>query len=156
VVAFIFADLVVLPIVAIYRKYYGASFALRITALMLLAMIIASLIVDGLFSAAGLIPHARPTRSEIFGSVQVDYKLALNALGLTAFVALFSLSARRGARDPVCGMRVKPGAGPSASHAGGAFHFCSPGCHDEFVRDPARYAAPGHAPSETRVATHSH
>ena len=31
VLAFIFADLIVLPIIAIYRKYYGTAFALRIT-----------------------------------------------------------------------------------------------------------------------------
>src|SRR5207248_8951243 len=34
VLAFLFADLIVLPIVAIYRKYYGASFASRIVVLM--------------------------------------------------------------------------------------------------------------------------
>ena len=51
VMAFIFADLIVLPIIAIYRKYYGAGFALRITALMFTTMVIAALIVDGLFCA---------------------------------------------------------------------------------------------------------
>ncbi len=49
VMAFIFADLIVLPIVAIYRKYYGWAFTLRIVALMLVAMVIAALAVDGLF-----------------------------------------------------------------------------------------------------------
>ena len=39
VMAFIFADLIVLPIVAIYRKYYGWPFTLRIVALMLVTMI---------------------------------------------------------------------------------------------------------------------
>jgi uncharacterized protein len=34
VMAFIFADLIVLPILVIYRKYYGWAFALRITALL--------------------------------------------------------------------------------------------------------------------------
>src|SRR4029077_15820210 len=53
VMAFIFADLIVLPIVAIYRKYYGWPFTLRIVALMLVTMILAALAVDGLFSAAG-------------------------------------------------------------------------------------------------------
>src|SRR5205085_6296178 len=46
VLAFIFADLIVLPIIAIYRKYYGTKFALRITALMFVTMVIAALIVD--------------------------------------------------------------------------------------------------------------
>src|SRR5436190_597524 len=69
VVAFIFADLIVLPIVAAYRKYYGTEFALRITALMFVTMVLAALIVDGVFSAAGLIPSARPNRADVFGSV---------------------------------------------------------------------------------------
>jgi len=92
VMAFIFADLIVLPIIAIYRKYYGWAFTVRIVALMLLTMIVAALAIDGLFSAAGLIPTTRPTRSDIFGSVQLDYKLVLNILGLIVFAALFWLS----------------------------------------------------------------
>ncbi len=56
VMAFIFADLIVLPIIFAYRKYYGTSFALRITALMLVTMILAALVVDLVFSALGLIP----------------------------------------------------------------------------------------------------
>src|SRR3954453_9564378 len=107
VLAFLFADLIVLPILAIYRKYYGWSFALRITALMLVTMVIAALAVDALFSALGATPDGtRPTRDDIFGAIQVDYKLFLNILGVAIFAALFWLTARRGATDPVCGMKV--------------------------------------------------
>ena len=59
VMAFIFADLIVLPIILAYRKYYGWAFTLRIAALMFVTMVIAALIVDGLFSAANLIPTGR-------------------------------------------------------------------------------------------------
>src|SRR3954467_12240706 len=106
VMAFIFADLIVLPIIAAYRKYYGWSFALRITGLMFVTIVGAALVVDGLFSLAGLIPSTRPTNEDIFGAIQVDYKLALNVVGLAVFVALFYLTVRRGVTDPVCGMRV--------------------------------------------------
>jgi len=103
VMAFIFADLIVLPIVLAYRKYYGTAFALRITALMFVTMVVAALVVDLVFGLAGLIPDARPSRADVFGSVQVDYKLFLNALGLGIFVALFWLTARpRAARAPHC------------------------------------------------------
>jgi uncharacterized protein len=95
VLAFIFADLIVLPIVIAYRKYYGTSFALRITALMFVTMVIAALVVDGIFSALDLIPTTRPTREDIFGSVQVDYKLVLNLIGLVVFSALMYLTVRR-------------------------------------------------------------
>jgi uncharacterized membrane protein YraQ (UPF0718 family) len=92
VMAFIFADLIVLPIVLAYRKYYGWTFTVRIVALMLVTMIVAALAVDGLFSAAGLIPTTRPSREDIFGSVELDYKLVLNLFGLAIFVVLFWLS----------------------------------------------------------------
>jgi uncharacterized membrane protein YraQ (UPF0718 family) len=89
VIAFIFADLIVLTIVAAYRKFYGTPFTVRIVALMFVTMVIAALIVDLLFGLAGLIPTGpRPTRADVFGSIQVDYKLFLNLLGLAIFAAL--------------------------------------------------------------------
>jgi uncharacterized membrane protein YraQ (UPF0718 family) len=106
VLAFLFADLIVLPIIAIYRKYYGTGFALRITGLMLVVMVMAALVVDGIFSLAGLIPTNRPSRGEIFGSVKLDYKLGLNVIALLVFSGLLVLTTRRGATDPVCGMKV--------------------------------------------------
>lgn len=105
VLAFLFADLVVLPIIAVYRKYYGTAFAIRITALMFVTMIIAALIVDGLFSALGVIPTGpRPTRADIFASIRVDYKLALNVLGAIVFVALLWLTRGGDTPTPACGM----------------------------------------------------
>jgi uncharacterized membrane protein YraQ (UPF0718 family) len=96
VISFLFADLIVLPIVVIYRKYYGGRFAARIVALMLLTMILASLAISGVFDLLGLIPSGpRPSRGDIFGSVSLDYKLVLNAIGAAIFAALFALSARR-------------------------------------------------------------
>lgn len=128
VIAFIFADLIVLPIVLIYRKYYGWPFTWRIVALMLMTMVLAALVVDGLFSAAGLIPQARPTRADIFSSVKVDYKLFTNILGLAIFAALFALTARRGATDPVCGMKVDRGKAISRQIGGNTVYFCSEHC----------------------------
>jgi uncharacterized membrane protein YraQ (UPF0718 family) len=97
VIAFIFADLIVLPIVLAYRKYYGTAFALRITALMFVTIVIAALLVDGLFGLAGLIPTGpRPTREDVFGSIELDYKLVLNLLGTVVFAGLIWLSRRGG------------------------------------------------------------
>jgi uncharacterized membrane protein YraQ (UPF0718 family) len=93
VLAFLFADLIVLPILAIYRKYYGMRFTLQITALMFCTMIAAALVVNALFSVLGLIPEGpRPTRGDVFGEVTVDYKLFLNVLGVGIFATLFWLS----------------------------------------------------------------
>ena len=60
VIAFIFADLIVLPIIAAYIKYYGREFALRIMALMFVTIVLSALVVDLLFGAVGLIPDTPP------------------------------------------------------------------------------------------------
>jgi uncharacterized protein len=133
VMAFIFADLIVLPIILAYRKYYGWTFTLRITALMFVTMVIAALLVDGLFSAANLIPTgSRPSRADIFGSVELDYKLVLNVLGLVIFAALFYLTARRGTTDPVCGMKVDRAKAIKRDFGGETYYFCSDHCLHSF------------------------
>ena len=139
VMAFLFADLIVLPIVLIYRKYYGWGFALRITALMLATMIVAALIVDGLFSVSGLIPHTRPSRGDIFGSVQFDYKLFFNILGLIVFAVLFAMTVRRGATDPVCGMKVDRKKAYLSEHEGQTVYLCSEHCQTQFEAGPAAH-----------------
>ena len=140
VLAFLFADLIVLPILAIYRKYYGWAFTVRITALMLVTMVLAAVVVDALFSALGAIPEgARPTRDDIFGTLSVNYKLFLNVLGLAIFAALFWMTARRGATDPVCGMKVDKDKALTAQAAGRTFYFCSEHCRHAFEADPDRY-----------------
>jgi uncharacterized membrane protein YraQ (UPF0718 family)/YHS domain-containing protein len=135
-IAFIFADLIVIPIILIYRKYYGTKFALRISALMFVTMVIAALIVDGLFSATGLIPHARPTRADVFGSIHVDYRLFMNILGLAIFSALFYLTVRRGETDPVCGMKVDRKKAYLSEHDGRTVYFCSQHCQAKYEATP--------------------
>jgi uncharacterized membrane protein YraQ (UPF0718 family)/YHS domain-containing protein len=139
VLAFLFADLIVLPILAIYRKYYGIRFTMRIAALMFTTMVLAALIVNGIFSALGLIPTGpRPTRGDIFGSIHVDYKLALNILGAAIFAALFWLTVRNGATDPVCGMKVDRDKALTNESGGLTYYFCSKHCLHAFEADPGR------------------
>jgi uncharacterized membrane protein YraQ (UPF0718 family)/YHS domain-containing protein len=139
VIAFVFADLIVLPIVLAYRKYYGSRYATRIVALMFVTIVIAALIVDGLFDAAGLIPRTRPTQAEIFGEVTVGYTLVLNVLASVAFAALFGLTRQRGATDPVCGMKVDRTRAIDRVVDGRTYWFCSEGCADSF--HPASHGA---------------
>jgi len=141
VLGFIFADLIVLPILAIYRKYYGWAFTVRITALMLVTMIAAALIVDGAFTALGLVPSTRPARGDIFASIGLDYKLALNALGVVVFAALFGLTVRRGETDPVCGMTVDRLRAVRLEHGGRSYAFCSEHCRTRFLERVATAAA---------------
>ena len=154
VVAFIFADLIVVPIVLAYRKYYGLGFALRITALMFLTMVLAALVVDLLFSTAGLIPDSRPSTEDIFGSIEVDYKLLLNAIALAVFVVLFALTMLRGVTDPVCGMKVDRAKALTAEHAAQTYYFCAEHCLHTFQADPESYTHPSQ-PRE-QAAAHAH
>ncbi len=128
VISFLFADLIVVPIVLIYRKYYGSAFATRIVALMFVTIVIAALCVDGLFNLFGLIPTTHPTRADIFGEVKVNYKLFTNILGLAIFAALFALTMRRGATDPVCGMKVDKARAIRVEQDGKILYFCSEHC----------------------------
>ncbi len=121
VLAFIFADLIVLTIVAAYRKFYGTAFALRISALMFVTMVIAALIVDGLFSVLGLVPTGpRPTRADVFGSVQVDYKLFLNIFGLAIFAVFFWLTRNRDSETCPAHAAEKPASAASSSATRGS------------------------------------
>lgn len=153
VLAFLFADLIVLPILAIYRKYYGTPFTVRITGLMFVTMAIAGLAVDGLFSALDLIPSGpRPTRADISSSITINYKLALNVLGVAIFAVLFWLTSRRGGTDPVCGMKVARAKAVTKDVAGERSYFCSDHCLHAFEADPDAYlhgtASSTHAPAE--------
>jgi hypothetical protein len=161
VLAFLFADLIVLPIIAIYRKYYGTAFALRITALMFITIVGAALLVDGAFALVGLTPSGpRPDRGDIFGSVQVDYKLVLNVIGVAVFAALLWLTQRRGATDPVCGMRVDREKAVTRASGSRTLYFCSDVCAEKWDRGqvaavsaPADTApAPADAPSDSPAA----
>jgi uncharacterized membrane protein YraQ (UPF0718 family)/YHS domain-containing protein len=150
VLAFLYADLIVIPILLIYRKYYGGRYTVRITALMFITMVIAALIVDGIFSAVGLVPTGpRPTRADIFSSVQVNYKLALNVVGVAIFAAMFWLTARRGATDPVCGMQVDRARAVTKELGGRTYYFCSAHCLHAFEAEPAQA-------HHEREVTHAH
>src|SRR3954452_3747560 len=132
VMAFIYADLIVLPIILAYRKYYGTNYAARITALMFVTMVAAALAVDVAFGALGLIPSERPTSADVFGQVELDYKLVLNVVGVLVFAGLFALTMRRGATDPVCGMQVDKAKAVQLQHDGHTYYFCSEHCAHGF------------------------
>jgi hypothetical protein len=133
VMAFIFADLIVLPIIAIYRKYYGTAFALRITALMFVTMVTAALVVDGLFTVIGIVPEDRPTTEDIFGSIELNYTLVLNLIAVGVFAILMYMTIRRGATDPVCGMKVDRAKALTAEQDGATYYFCSEACRKKFL-----------------------
>ena len=82
VISFIYADLIIVPLILIYRKYYGAKAALYITTVMFVSMVIAGIIVDLLFGALGLIPTIRPPSAIGQASFQWNYTTWLDFVAM--------------------------------------------------------------------------
>jgi YHS domain-containing protein/uncharacterized membrane protein YraQ (UPF0718 family) len=152
-VAFIFADLIALPLVLIYVKFYGRRLALRLLVSFWAVMSVAGFAVDLLFRAVGI---GFPARHADFVQTGFawNYTTFLNlAFLVVAAVVYWTYRNRerlgdgmRFAKDPVCGMQVeKANPGATTEHDGRTVYFCSDGCRDKFVRDPARYAPDGAA-----------
>jgi uncharacterized protein len=83
VVAFIFADLLIIPILNIYRKYYGTAMMLTLLGTFYAAMVAAGYLVELIFGAAGLIPSQR-SAMVMHAQVSWNYTTWLNIV----FVAL--------------------------------------------------------------------
>jgi uncharacterized membrane protein YraQ (UPF0718 family)/YHS domain-containing protein len=147
VIAFVFADLIVVPIVLSYRKYYGGRVAARLVGIMFVSMVVAALIVDGIFGALDLVPTHRPSIESIAErDIAWNYTTFLNIVFFCVAAALIGLTLRRGAKDPVCGMTVDRHKTPHRSeHAGKTIYFCSADCKKRFDEDSARYVAPREA-----------
>jgi uncharacterized protein len=116
VLAFIFADLIILPIINIYRKYYGRRMMLFLLATFYSAMAAAGLIVDLVFKLAGLEPtgarHAKVTDA----GVSWDYTTILNIVFLTLAALLVLRYLRKGGGIAMLRMMSKP---VSERHAAG-------------------------------------
>jgi len=153
VIAFIYADLLTLPILLIYRKYYGTRFALKLSVLMFGAIVIAALAVDLIFSALGLVPDTRPSIESITErGITFNYTAVLNIVFTLVGAALVWLTVRRGYTDPVCGMRVdRYQTQHQTRWEGQTVYFCSAGCLASFEADPERYADNVKGPSRWRT-----
>jgi uncharacterized membrane protein YraQ (UPF0718 family)/YHS domain-containing protein len=161
VISFIFADLITLPLLLIYRKYYGTKIALRLLVWFWAVMAAAGLVVEGLANVAGLVPTHRTTQI-VATRFEWNYTTVLNIIFLAVFAGLYWLYRHRGrlgggqgyAFDPVCGMQVRTADAPaSAEHDGRRYFFCSDRCRERFEADPDHHARP--APISSQPA-HDH
>jgi uncharacterized membrane protein YraQ (UPF0718 family) len=96
VVSFIFADLIIIPILIIYRKYYGTRMMLTLLGIFYATMVAGGYIIEFLFGGLGLIPAARAARVGDSG-VQWNYTTVLNIIFLVVAAALVTRFFRSGA-----------------------------------------------------------
>jgi uncharacterized membrane protein YraQ (UPF0718 family) len=107
VLAFIFADLIVLPILDIYRRYYGWRMAGFLAVVFYAVMAATGLIVELLFQGVGLVPsgrHAKVTAA----SVNLDYTTVLNVAFLALAAVLVVRYFRRGGGVTMLRMMNRP------------------------------------------------
>jgi len=158
VVSFVFADLITLPLLLIYRKYFGGAITLRLLGILWAVMSAGGLAVEYLFKAVQI---SEPSRPEVVARTgfEWNYTTVLNLIALVGFAVIYWLYRTRDgsdtsspyAKDPVCGMQVeKANAGATASRDGERSWFCGDGCRDAFLalppaikREMATPATPG-------------
>lgn len=142
VVSFIFADLITLPLLLIYRTQYGGRMALRMLAVFWAVMSLTGLVCEYAFRAVGLVPTSRRVHVAA-DSLRWDYTTFLDIVALIVFAILWWLYRNRDrlswsaryATDPVCGMQVEKAHAPaSVDVAGERRYFCSERCGDRFAR----------------------
>jgi hypothetical protein len=95
VVSFIFADLIIIPIILIYRKYYGTTAAARISGIFYCAMVLAGYGVELLFTPLGLVPRNRHL-TILTAGVSWNYTTWLNIVFLLVAAVLLFVFFRSG------------------------------------------------------------
>jgi hypothetical protein len=111
VVSFVFADLIILPILVIYRKYYGAKMAAFIFATFYATMVAAGYAVEIIFGLLGLVPTTRNAKV-LDAAITFNYTSVLNVVFLVVAAALVVRFIRTGSLPM---LRLMGGGPPSPS-----------------------------------------
>ena len=138
VVAFIFADLIILPIINIYRKYYGWRMALYITVTFYVATVVAGYAIELLFGAAGLVPSERNATVPDSG-VSWNYTTWLNIVFLVLAAALVIRFVRTGGIAMLRMMGGAPDDHTGHDHGGHDHVALDDAGHDHAVHDQAAH-----------------
>jgi uncharacterized membrane protein YraQ (UPF0718 family)/YHS domain-containing protein len=140
VMSFIFADLIALPLLLIYRRYYGGRLALKLLLTFWVVMSAAGLAVEYLFLGIGIVPTTRP-ETVVPTEFSWNYTTFLNIVFLLVLAGLWWLARNRErlgggadyAIDPVCGMQVEvANAAARSERDGQVVYFCSDHCLHRF------------------------
>ncbi len=150
-ISFIFADLIALPLVLIYRKYYGTKLAIRLTLVFWLVMSLSGFITEAIFQLVGQIPITNHSMSHS-NSIGWNYTTILDVVALIVIIWVYWMYRTRladgedqeFAKDWVCGMQVRISDAPAKFELDGkAYYFCMPGCRESFAADPSKFISVG-------------
>ena len=137
VIAFIFADLIIIPILVIYRKYYGTKMMLALLGIFYATMVAGGCIIEFAFGGLGLVPAERAARVTDTG-ITWNYTTILNIVFLLVAAALVTRF-------------VRSGSAPMLTMMGG--------CPEEHARDHSEVllhddAQPAQQVLQTQVSDH--
>jgi uncharacterized membrane protein YraQ (UPF0718 family)/YHS domain-containing protein len=155
VISFIFADLIILPIINIYRKYYGRKMSVYLLITSYAAMALAGFLIGLAFQLLGLTP-AHNLVAVFQSAPSWNYTTFLNLLFLGLMGLMFLRFLKTGGPamlsameisegnnlvvDPVCKMKIKPEAAPEQiSYRGNTYYFCCSSCRKVFEKAPAKF-----------------
>jgi len=144
VVSFIFADLIIIPILIIYAKYYGRRMAWFLLATFYVAMVGAGYVVELLFTPLGLVPTG-PRRASVGETgISWNYTTILNIIFLLLAAVLLWRFFTTGGREMLTMMGGGPDDTAHHAHHHGHDHGDSrpPGDHEQ--RDNVEPDRTGH------------
>jgi YHS domain-containing protein/uncharacterized membrane protein YraQ (UPF0718 family) len=148
VISFIFADLITLPLLLIYRRQYGPVVMTWMLGVSWVVMALAGLATEALFSVLGLTPTSHPRVIVSAATFGFNGTTVLDLLALVVVAGMYYLAHNRDrwstdnryARDVICGMQVETETAPARLELDGhTYYFCSEHCQERFVLDPSRY-----------------
>ncbi|MDQ6848751.1 MAG: permease [Actinomycetota bacterium] len=108
VVSFIFADLIIIPIIVIYAKYYGRRMALFLTGTFYLTMVAAGYLIELVFTPLHLVPTGARHASVGADGVTWNYTTVLNIGFLALAATLVWRFLRTGGREMLSMMGGEP------------------------------------------------
>ncbi len=138
-ISFIFADLVALPLVLIYKKFYGVKLSMKLVAVFWFTMSVSGFLTEKLFNLFNVLPthHALMLHASHIGN---NFTSWMNLIALIVSMAIIFLYKTRNsgiasayAKDVICGMQVeKATAAATFEHEGVKYYFCAPSCMESF------------------------
>ena len=144
-ISFIFADLITIPLLLIYAKYFGKKLTIKLFLLFWFVMSSSGYLTQGIFALFKISPHrlGLTPRASHFANDATSW---LNLVALAIFAVVIWLhysssgkSSGRFAIDPICGMSVEKASAASQYNDGKeTYYFCAPGCLEKFKNSVSR------------------
>ncbi len=140
-ISFIFADLLTIPLILIYKKFFGAKITVRLVLVFWFVMSLSGLITQALFNALGATPM-RMSMGQMQSHFANNANTWLNAVALLVLIAVYvtyKVGQRRPAsesfaKDPICGMQVAVSTASAVLELGDeTYYFCCDGCKQKFA-----------------------